>query len=155
MRPATVGTSRWRITDQASRQKIAPGCLRDLLGRTARDRPRMVAPVWALPSALPSPLPTEGRSSSSRNMTRAPCSGCTYRVPRRFRSSLETPLKLFDMTLSLAASKRGLLSIGVLLAGLMAISACGSSPTSAGVNNAPATAGGEVTTGEGVPVAYV
>jgi len=59
------------------------------------------------------------------------------------------------MTLSLAASKRGLLSIGVLLAGLMAISACGSSPTSAGVNNAPATAGGEVTTGEGVPVAYV
>jgi hypothetical protein len=59
------------------------------------------------------------------------------------------------MAFSIAVSRRGLPFIGALVAtGLAALSACGSPPSSAGVDNAPATPGTEVTTGESIPVAY-
>ena len=91
-------------------------------------------------------------------VVRAPSSGCTCPAAnpetvqaKLFRASLETLVMLLGM----ATTKRAFPFVFVLAAaGLMALSACGTSSGSAGAGNAAPTAGAEVNTGESVPVAY-
>ena len=53
------------------------------------------------------------------------------------------------------SNHRALILVASVTAGLLATIACGSSPgTTAGADTAPATAGAEANTGEGIPVSY-
>jgi hypothetical protein len=72
--------------------------------------------------------------------------------PHHFRNALDITLKLVDVT---SSNYRVPTFVGLITAGFLALSACGSSsvtPTAA--DTAPATAGAEANTGEAIPVAY-